>query len=239
MPPIIAFDLETTGLDPKNDAIIELALVKFDETGILDRYTTLVNPGFPLPAEALNITGITDEDLKDAPFFSDVRPKLLEFLAEGTPLLGHNIDFDLSFLREYGVDIGTRPLLDTFRIAEFLFFDAKSLNLGSLLEGFGKSFESAHRALADTEATVVLFEHCMEHMRSIDEEGVAILSYLASAIPESSALSYVLRHAGFPRKDVSLHALETLVLSRRKAIPELVFFHDEKLDISWKDILKK
>jgi len=82
MPPIIAFDLETTGLNPKNDAIIEIAMIKFDETGILERYTTLINPGFSLPAESVNITGITDVDLKDAPFFSDIRPKILEFLTE-------------------------------------------------------------------------------------------------------------------------------------------------------------
>ncbi len=87
MPSIIAFDLETTGLDPKNDAIIEIALVRFDETGVIERYSTLVNPGFSLPLESVNITGITDDDLKDAPFFSDVRPKLLEFLSHGDPLL--------------------------------------------------------------------------------------------------------------------------------------------------------
>lgn len=239
MPPIIAFDLETTGLDSKNDAIIEIALVKFDETGVLDRYTTLINPGFSLPAESVNITGITDEDLKDAPFFSDIRPKLLEFLSDGSPLLGHNIDFDLSFFREYGVDVGSRPLLDTFRIAEFLFFDAKSLNLGSLLESFGKSFESAHRALADTEATVVLFEHCIAYMKDIGEEGNMILSYLAAALPVDSALSYVLKYAGFPRKSVSLEDIRTLILSRRREIPEFAFFHDETLEVSWRDILKK
>jgi DNA polymerase III epsilon subunit family exonuclease len=232
MPPIIAFDLETTGLDPKNDAIIEIAMIKFDETGILERYTTLINPGFPLPAESVNITGITDEDLKDAPFFSDIRPKILEFLAEGTPLLGHNVDFDISFFREYGIDIGSRPLLDTFRIAEILFFDAKSLNLGSLLESFGKSFDGAHRALADTEATIILFEHCITEMRNAPAEKSMILSYLASAFSSDSAIGYVLKYAGF-------HQIQKLILDRRRAIPELQFFHDENLDISWKEILKK
>ncbi len=239
MPPIIAFDLETTGLDPKNDAIIEIAMIKFDETGILERYTTLINPGFSLPAESVNITGITDEDLKDAPFFSDIRPKILEFLAEGTPLLGHNVDFDISFFREYGIDVGSRPLLDTFRIAEILFFDAKSLNLGSLLESFGKSFDGAHRALADTEATIILFEHCIEEMRNAPAEKSMILSYLASAFSSDSAIGYVLQYAGFPRKAISLNQIQKLILDRRRAIPELQFFHDENLDISWKEILKK
>ena len=135
--------------------------------------------------------------------------------------------------------MGSRPLLDTFRIAEFLFSDAKSLNLGSLLESFGKSFESAHRALADTEATVVLFEHCIEHMKNIGEEGNVILSYLSAAVSDDSSLSYVLKYAGFPRKDVSLEDIGKLILSRRKSIPELAFFHDETLDVSWKNILKK
>lgn len=238
MSPIIAFDLETTGLDPKNDAIVEIAMVKFDETGILDRYTTLINPGFPMPEESVNITGITDEDLKDAPFFSDIRPKILEFMSDGSPLLGHNVDFDISFFREYGIDTGARPLLDTFRIAEVLFFDAKSLNLGSLLESFGKSFGDQHRALADTEATIVLFQHCMEHMRDIPEEQNMVLSYLAAALSPNSALGYVLAHAGFPRKLVSLHDIQTLILSRRRSARELVFLHEPDLDVSWRDILK-
>ena len=129
--------------------------------------------------------------------------------------------------------------MDTFRIAESLFSDAKSLNLGSLLESFGKSFESAHRALADTEATVVLFEHCIEHMKNLGEEGNIILSYLSAAVSDDSSLSYVLKYAGFPRKDVALEDMGKLILSRRKSIPELAFFHDETLNASWKDILKK
>lgn len=148
------------------------------------------------------------------------------------------MDFDLSFFREYGVDIGSRPLLDTFRIAEILFFDAKSLNLGSLLESLGKSFGDQHRALADTEATVVLFQHCIEHIQGLSEEKSMMLSFLASVISPQSALWYVLNSAGFPRKVVSMDDVRKLVLSRRRAIPELLFFHDEKLDISWKDILK-
>lgn len=106
MPSFVAFDLETTGLDPKNDAIIEVAFVRVDETGVVERWSTLVNPGFPLPEETVNITGITDEDVKDAPFFSDLRPRILEFLADDVALLGHNVDFDVSFLREYGFDLG-------------------------------------------------------------------------------------------------------------------------------------
>lgn len=82
MTQFIAFDLETTGLDPKNDAIIEIALVRFDESGVLESWSTLINPGFSLPAEASNITGITDEDLAEAPFFSDVRERIFEFCSE-------------------------------------------------------------------------------------------------------------------------------------------------------------
>lgn len=239
MPPIIAFDLETTGLDPKNDAIIEVAMIKFDETGVLDRYTTLVNPGFSLPPETVNITGITDKDLKDAPFFSDIRPKILEFLSDESPILGHNVDFDISFFREYGIDIGSRPLLDTFRIAEVLFFDAKSLNLGSLMESLGKSFDGQHRAFADTEATMLLFEHCIERMRQMSGHQATILSYLASALPSDAPFSYVLKLAGFPKESVFSDDMKKLVLSRRGSSAEPVFLQDPQSDLSWRDILKK
>ncbi|EKD30106.1 MAG: hypothetical protein ACD_78C00155G0001, partial [uncultured bacterium (gcode 4)] len=238
MPSFIAFDLETTGLDPKNDAIIEVAFVRCDETGVLERWSTLVNPGFPLPEETVNITGITDEDVKDAPFFSDLRPRILEFLADDIPLLGHNVDFDVSFLREYGFDLGSRTLIDTFRLSQVLFYGAKSLNLGSLLESLGVPYEGQHRALADTEATVQLFELCLAELDNLSKEKQSILSFLSNMIPRGSAFGYVLTLSGFPREMVSIDQIQELVRSQRKAIKELSFALDEECTLAWQDILK-
>ncbi len=77
----IVVDLETTGLDSKTDAIIEVALLRIDETGKeLGRYETLINPGFAIKEDITYITGITNEDLVNAPVFSAVRNTLAEFL---------------------------------------------------------------------------------------------------------------------------------------------------------------
>jgi len=238
MPSFVAFDLETTGLDPKNDAIIEVAFVRCDETGILERWSTLVNPGFPVPPETLNITGITDDDLKDAPFFSDIRPRILEFLSDETPLMGHNVDFDVSFLREYGIDLGSRVLIDTFRLSQVVFYGAKSLNLGSLLESLGHAVEGQHRALADTEATVKLFELCLAELDNLSKEKQSILSFLSNMMPRGSAFGYVLTQAGFPREMVSIDQIQELVRSQRKAAKELSFALDEECTLGWQDILK-
>lgn len=186
MTSFVAFDLETTGLDSKNDAIIEVAFVRFDESGVQERFSTLVNPGFPVPSEVVNITGITDDDLKDAPFFSDIRSKILDFLADGTPLIGHNVDFDVSFLREYGIDFGSRPLIDTFRLSQVLFYQAKSLNLGSLLESLGNLVDGQHRALADTESTMKLFTLCLREMENLPKKKQSILSFMSNIMPKES-----------------------------------------------------
>lgn len=75
----VAFDLETTGLDPKTDTIIEIAMVRFDESGILEEFSSLVNPGMPIPEEVTNITGITHADVANAPFFGDIRDRIISF----------------------------------------------------------------------------------------------------------------------------------------------------------------
>jgi len=76
-------------------------------------------------------------------------------------------------------------------------------------------------------------------MKNATAEKSMILSYLASAFSTDSAIGYVLQYAGFPRKAVSLNQIQKLIIDRRRAVPELQFFHDENLDISWKEILKK
>ena len=237
MTTFIAFDLETTGLDPKNDAIIELAFVRFDETGILERWSTLVNPGFTLPEEVVNITGITDADLVEAPFFSDIREKLLEFLADESPLLGHNVDFDASFLREYGVDLGSRILLDTFHLSKIFFYREKSLNLGSLLESLGSPYTDQHRALGDAEATVELFRICLDTVHKVSSEQKDILSFCTGIAPAHSALRFFLEYVGFMSSSVSLGTIRETILAKRKNTGEMVFLKDEKNTVMWRDIL--
>ena len=100
---IVCLDLETTSLDPKTDRIIEIAAVRFDEHSgeIIDTFEALVNPQIPLSDTIKLLTGITDKELTTAPTIEKVIPKFREFVGD-LPVLGHNVPFDLGFLKHSG-----------------------------------------------------------------------------------------------------------------------------------------
>jgi DNA polymerase-3 subunit epsilon len=95
----VVFDLETTGLDPKKEKIVEIGAVKFDQHGLIARFSVLVNPGIPMPYAASQVNHITDEMLKGKPFIQDALPDFLRFI-DGAILLAHNSQFDSSFINE-------------------------------------------------------------------------------------------------------------------------------------------
>jgi DNA polymerase-3 subunit epsilon len=93
----VAFDLETTGLDPKRERIVEIGAVKFDRRGPIGRFSVLIDPGIPMPAEASRINGITDAMLAGKPSLDEVLPDFLRFIGDAF-LVAHNAPFDCSFL---------------------------------------------------------------------------------------------------------------------------------------------
>jgi DNA polymerase-3 subunit epsilon len=94
-----AFDIETTGLDPKQDRIVEFGAVKFDRRGPICRYAALINPGIPMPEEAGRVNGITDEMLAGKPPLETVFPDFLR-LTRDTVMVAHNAPFDIGFVNE-------------------------------------------------------------------------------------------------------------------------------------------
>lgn len=94
-----AFDLETTGLDPRKEAIVEIGAIRFDQRGIIARFNVLVNPGFPMPEAASKVNGITDAMLAGKPSLDAVLDDFLRFV-DGSILIAHNANFDLSFVNE-------------------------------------------------------------------------------------------------------------------------------------------
>jgi len=127
---IVAFDLETTGLDDESK-IIEIALIKFDEKTfqIVDSLSTLINPHISLPPECRHVTGITDEAVISAPDWDEtIQKQILDFIG-ACPILAHNADFDVDMLERHGVDVSRHIILDTFELARMLYRDAVSLNL--------------------------------------------------------------------------------------------------------------
>lgn len=95
----VSIDLETTGLNPKRDRIIEIGAIRVEQGQIVEEFSTFVDPGRKLEERITELTGIRDEDLADAPQLDEVFPQLLEFMGE-LPLLGHSILFDYSFLKK-------------------------------------------------------------------------------------------------------------------------------------------
>jgi DNA polymerase-3 subunit epsilon len=162
---IVAIDTETTGREPANDRIVEVAAVIWDGTDIVQRLSWLVNPGRPIPKEASDIHGISDQDVADQPPFSDILPSLLQALGGHVPL-AYNADFDRQFLMaEYnrcGVPEG-RPVPAFRRNVEWLDplvwvreiqQNERSKALGEVCQRLGIPLTNAHRATDDAEAAL-------------------------------------------------------------------------------------
>ena len=112
MPSIVSVDIESTGIDPEKDAIIEIGAVRFDGRRIEGEWSTLVNPGRRIPPFITQLTGISDHMVREAPSIREVVGQLEKFAGEA-PILGQRIAFDLSFLRRHGV-LRNNEAIDTY-----------------------------------------------------------------------------------------------------------------------------
>lgn len=155
----ICVDVETTGLNPGVEKLIEIGAVKVVDGKAVEHFQSLVQPGRPVGQHIEALTGITDEMLADAPTVSEVVPVFRQFCEE-LPLVGHNLMFDFSFLKKAMVNANLdfeRSGIDTLRIARRYLPELESRRLGFLCEHFGFA-HTAHRALGDAEATSALYQ---------------------------------------------------------------------------------
>lgn len=161
---IVVFDLETTGLNPSSDRIIEIGAVKMKDGIIIESFSTLINPQMPIPAEASSKNNIYDEDVANSPTIAQVIGDFYKF-TRGAVLAGHNIEgFDCNFLsywgkqHKYNFDNDTA---DTLKIAKIKLPNIKH-NLGALCKRFDIDLINAHRAMYDAEATAKLYKKLLE-----------------------------------------------------------------------------
>jgi DNA polymerase-3 subunit epsilon/ATP-dependent DNA helicase DinG len=165
MTSIVALDLETTGLDPKTETIIEIGARRFDGHRVEDEFTTLINPGKHIPEFITGLTGISDEMVRQSPRIRDVLEQLAAFIGDA-PILGHNIKFDLSFLQKYNLfELNER--IDTYELAAVLMPAASRYNLGALGQQLGIPLPATHRALDDARVTAVAFQKLYEMAREL------------------------------------------------------------------------
>lgn len=160
MKQLVAIDLETTGLDPQRDAVIEIGAVRFRGERVEDSFTTLVNPGRPLPPFITQLTGITDDMLGAAPRLTEVLGDVHAFVGQD-PVLGHNVGFDLAFLRRRGL-LAYNETLDTFDLASVLLPSAGRYRLSALAGALGVPLRAQHRALDDAQTTRAVYLRLLE-----------------------------------------------------------------------------
>lgn len=159
----VSFDLETTGLSSRMEEIIEIGAVKMKNGMPVDSFQTFVNPGKSLSTFTTELTGITDDMVKNAPSLEEAVPKFLDYCKDCI-LVAHNGIFDISFIKEAINKIGlpklTNPVIDTLPLSRFLYSDHRSHTLGSVARRFNIEYdeEVAHRADYDAQVLANVFE---------------------------------------------------------------------------------
>ena len=165
----ISFDLETTGLNPDKDKITEIAACRFINGEFVEEFSTLINPGIPIPKNITSLTGITNKMVEDAPSINDALPDFMKFIGS-TPLVAQNINFDYNFINKNlqgsNSPFSEIPLYDTLSLARGFIYFYNSFSLGSLCDYYGIKIENAHRASADALCTGKLFVYLLQEALS-------------------------------------------------------------------------
>ncbi len=181
----VVVDLETTGLDPEKDRIIEIGAIKFTEGKEVEVFEQLVNPGMPIPVFITRLTGISDDDVKDKPGIDDVFPRFLQFLGDAA-IVGQQVNFDASFLEyQFRKTKGdyerwedttqrfkyvTNLRIDTLFIARIFMPFLDSFKLAMLAKEFDYDLTRAHRAVDDARATGHVFLELLDRALAADNQ---------------------------------------------------------------------
>lgn len=177
----VVFDIETTGLRADKDAITEIGAVKVSQGKITERFQTFVNPQRPIPQNITELTGITDDMVKDAPVISDAIKDFYTF-CKNSVLVAHNASFDTSFIKEASRLNGLEfnfTYIDTLELARCLVGGVKNHKLDTLTKHFGVKLTNHHRAIDDAAATGEVFLHLLELLK---EKGITDITKINSSL---------------------------------------------------------
>ena len=180
----VSIDLETTGLNARADAIIEVGAIKFRGGEMLDQYQTLVNPGRRIPDFIKQYTGIDDAKVKSAPPFYRVAENIAEFVGD-LPIVGHNIAFDLEFLSENGLPLPNLRY-NTWDLASIFLPTLPEYNLLALAKRLGIE-HTPHRATNDAITTAQVFHRLLQLGASYPAAKIAFIARAARAANASIA----------------------------------------------------
>ena len=175
--PLVVLDIESTGVWIEKDKIIEIALLKYGPEGKKETLHTRVNPGIPIPAIVTELTGISDQDVQDAPPFKNIANKIFDFLGDAD-LAGFNVErFDLLLLKREFQEVGIRFEWGDRKVydAQKVFHLNEKRDLAAAYQFYcAKELKGAHSALADSEAVYAILEKQVEQYGK-GEKDISIL----------------------------------------------------------------
>ena len=173
----VVFDIETTGFSPDVNHIIEIGAVKVENGKIVDRFSSFVNPQVPIPYRIEELTHINDNMVLDAPTIEVVLPQFLEF-CEGSVMVAHNADFDVSFIKKKAEKLGLNfnpTYVDTVAMARYLLPNLNRFKLDTVAKAVGVNLDNHHRAVDDAACTAEIF---VKFIFMLEERGIADLNQL-------------------------------------------------------------
>lgn len=209
MDSFIVYDLETTGVDPVKNEIIEIGAIKVCKGVVVDTYSCLINPHISLPGEIVALTGITQKMVEGGLEKREAIQGFLNFASEDT-VLGHNISFDYKFMKAAADSLFLpfeKKTLDTLKIARKHLKDLPDRRLGTLCSHYGYVNEHAHRALDDAMATYHVYQKMKEEFFHIDPD---------SFLPQMGA--------------VKTKKVEPMTLKQKKYLMDLIQYHRIKIE---------
>lgn len=188
LPDYVFLDLETTGGNPVTDRITEVAAVRITAGKEVARWSTLVNPGTPIPRFITGLTGISDDMVADAPSFDAIAPRLLTLL-DGAVLAAHNVRFDHGFLKNEfaraGIDLRVKTLC-TVRLSRKLYPQHRSHGLDAIMQRHGLHTIARHRAMGDVDVVLAWLAQASQELGAaqVASAAAALLGGSASLPPQ-------------------------------------------------------
>lgn len=163
----IVVDIETTGLDPQFDEIIEIGALKIENGNVVDSFNTLVKPAYEIDDYIIELTGITNDMLENAPTIKEVIGDFYKFVGHNI-ILGHNVNFDINFIYDELIRFDSTELnndfIDTMRISRYLLKSLKHHRLIDLANNYNISVSGNHRLLKDCEITLDVYNSMLKEI---------------------------------------------------------------------------
>ena len=182
----VVFDLETTGLSPDKNKIIEIGAVKVVDGAITERFSTFVNPEVPIPYNIEQLTSIKDDMVLDAPRIEEILPEFMKF-CEGTVMVAHNAEFDTGFIRKNCERMGLPfdfTIVDTVALARILLPQLNRFKLDTVAKAVGVSLDHHHRAVDDAACTAEIFVKFIEMLHERGMETLDDVNQMGATSPE-------------------------------------------------------